>query len=223
MKDLKRLVMIVSIIERGNGNKLIKLYDQEQVFTHMRCEGTGTATSEIMDILGLGSSEKDIILSFAPAGTALNLLEKLKDDLHDLCPGRGIAFMVAMEAVTNLLAASIGARTKLEKDREYEDMQEKNSLIMITVNQGFTDEVMSTAKEAGARGGTVVRGRWVMMGEIEQMKGLTLREEKEIILIVVPREIRNSVMEAVNTHHGLQSEAGAVICSLGVEHMAHLG
>lgn len=223
MKDLKRLVMIVSIIERGNGNKLIKLYDQEQVFTHMRYEGTGTATSEIMDILGLGGSEKDIILSFAPAGTALNLLEKLKDDLHDLCPGRGIAFMVAMEAVTNLLAASIGARTKLEKDREYEDMQEKNSLIMITVNQGFTDEVMSTAKEAGARGGTVVRGRWVMMDEIEQMKGLTLREEKEIILIVVPREIRNSVMEAVNTHHGLQSEAGAVICSLGVEHMAHLG
>ena len=223
MKDLKRLVMIVSIIERGNGNKLIKLYDQEQVFTHMRCEGTGTATSEIMDILGLGGSEKDIILSFAPAGTALNLLEKLKDDLHDLCPGRGIAFMVAMEAVTNLLAASIGARTKLEKDREYEDMQEKNSLIMITVNQGFTDEVMSTAKEAGARGGTVVRGRWVMMDEIAQMKGLTLREEKEIILIVVPREIRNSVMEAVNTHHGLQSEAGAVICSLGVEHMAHLG
>lgn len=223
MKDLKRLVMIVSIIERGNGNKLTKLYDQEQVFTHMRCEGTGTATSEIMDILGLGGSEKDIILSFAPAGTALNLLEKLKDDLHDLCPGRGIAFMVAMEAVTNLLAASIGARTKLEKDREYEDMQEKNSLIMITVNQGFTDEVMSTAKEAGARGGTVVRGRWVMMDEIEQMKGLTLREEKEIILIVVPREIRNSVMEAVNTHHGLQSEAGAVICSLGVERMAHLG
>ena len=122
-----------------------------------------------------------------------------------------------------MLAASIGARTKLEKDREYEDMQEKNSLIMITVNQGFTDEVMSTAKEAGARGGTVVRGRWVTMDEIEQMKGLTLREEKEIILIVVPREIRNSVMEAVNTHHGLQSEAGAVICSLGVERMAHLG
>ena len=223
MKDLKRLVMMVSIIGRGNGNKLTKLYDQEQVFTHRRCEGTGTATSESMDILGLGGSEKDIILSFAPAGTALNLLEKLKDDLHDLCPGRGIAFMVAMEAVTNLLAASIGARTKLEKDREYEDMQEKNSLIMITVNQGFTDEVMSTAKEAGARGGTVVRGRWVMMDEIEQMKGLTLREEKEIILIVVPREIRNSVMEAVNTHHGLQSEAGAVICSLGVERMAHLG
>ena len=220
---MDRMKLLVSIVERGHGVAMQRLYGKYQLFLHLQCAGRGTATSEIMDILGLGGSEKDIILSFAPAGTALNLLEKLKDDLHDLCPGRGIAFMVAMEAVTNLLAASIGARTKLEKDREYEDMQEKNSLIMITVNQGFTDEVMSTAKEAGARGGTVVRGRWVTMDEIEQMKGLTLREEKEIILIVVPREIRNSVMEAVNTHHGLQSEAGAVICSLGVERMAHLG
>ena len=111
MRDLNRLVMIVSIIERGSGNKLTKLYDQEQVFTHVRCEGTGTATSEIMDILGLGGSEKDIILSLAPAGTAQSLLEKLGDDLHDLCPGRGIAFTATMEAVTNLLAASISART----------------------------------------------------------------------------------------------------------------
>ena len=223
MRDLNRLVMIVSIIERGSGNKLTKLYDQEQVFTHVRCEGTGTATSEIMDILGLGGSEKDIILSLAPAGTAQSLLEKLGDDLHDLCPGRGIAFTVPMEAVTNLLAASISARTKLDKNKEYEEMQEKSSLIMITVNQGFTDEVMATARKAGARGGTVVRGRWVAKEEIEQLKGLTLREEKEIILIVVPREIRNSVMEEVNAHHGLQSDAGAVICTLAVERTAHLG
>ena len=30
-------------------------------------------------------------------------------------------------------------------------------------------------------------------------------------------------MEAVNANHGLQSEAGAVICSLGVEQIVHLG
>ena len=99
MRDLSRLVMIVTIIERGCGNKLTKLYDREQVFTHVRCEGTGTATSEIMDILGLGSSEKDIILSLAPAGAARALLDKLEDDLHDNSPGRGIAFAIPLEAV----------------------------------------------------------------------------------------------------------------------------
>ena len=223
MRDLSRLVMIVTIIERGCGNKLTKLYDREQVFTHVRCEGTGTATSEIMDILGLGSSEKDIILSLAPAGAARALLDKLEDDLHDNSPGRGIAFAIPLEAVSNLLAAAVNARTKLDKNKEYEEMQEKSSLIMITVNQGFTDDVMATARKAGARGGTVVRGRWVAKEEVERLEGVTRQDEKEILLIVVPREVRNSVMEAVNANHGLQSEAGAVICSLGVEQIVHLG
>lgn len=102
-------------------------------------------------------------------------------------------------------------------------MQEKSSLIMITVNQGFTDDVMATARKAGARGGTVVRGRWVAKEEVERLEGVTRQDEKEILLIVVPREVRNSVMEAVNANHGLQSEAGAVICSLGVEQIVHLG
>lgn len=223
MKDLNRLVMIITIIERGCGNKLTKLYDQEQVFTHIRCEGTGTATSEIMDILGLGSSEKDIILSMAPAGAARALLDKLGDDLHDHSPGRGIAFAVPLEAVTNLLAAAVNARTKLDKNKEYEDMQEKSSLIMITVNQGFTDDVMATARKAGARGGTVIRGRWVGGVETERLEGAARQAEKEIILIVVPRDVRNGVMEAINAEHGLSSEAGAVICSLGVEQIVHLG
>ena len=176
-----------------------------------------------MDILGLGSSEKDIILSLAPAGAARALLDKLEDDLHDNSPGRGIAFAIPLEAVSNLLAAAVNARTKLDKNKEYEEMQEKSSLIMITVNQGFTDDVMATARKAGARGGTVVRGRWVAKEEVERLEGVTRQDEKEILLIVVPREVRNSVMEAVNANHGLQSEAGAVICSLGVEQIVHLG
>ena len=223
MKHLTQLALIMSIIERGCGNKLTELYTRHQVFTHLRCEGTGTATSEILDILGLGSSEKDIILSLAPIPAAAALLEALDDDLRGSVPGRGIAFAIPLEAVSNLLAAAVNARTKLDKNKEYEEMQEKSSLIMITVNQGFTDDVMATARKAGARGGTVVRGRWVAKEEVERLEGVTRQDEKEILLIVVPREVRNSVMEAVNANHGLQSEAGAVICSLGVEQIVHLG
>ena len=223
MRDLTRVVMIVSIIERGCGNRLAKLYTQQQVFTHLRCEGTGTATSEILDILGLGSTEKDILLSMAPAGAAWTLLEQLEDNLHDQCPGRGIAFTVSLEAVTNLLAVAVNAGARLDKSKEYDDMQEKNSLIMVTVNQGFTDEVMATARRAGARGGTVIRGRWVSSAETERLEHLTRQAEKEILLIVVPRDIRGGVMEAINEGHGLTSEAGAVMWSLGIDQLVHLG
>lgn len=223
MTNLKQMALIMSIVERGSGNKLTRLYTENQVFTHLRCEGTGTATSEIMDILGLGSAEKDVVLSLAPLGTARVLLDQLSGDLGSAVPGRGIAFTVPLAAVSNLVAAVINTRTKLEKETEDEDMQQKSSLILVTVNQGFTDEVMDTAKKAGARGGTIIRGRWVNNESFESLPGLADQEEKEIITIVVPKEIRNTVMEAINEKHGLQTKAGAMVCAVGVDQMVRLG
>jgi len=40
---------------------------------------------------------------------------------------------------------------------------------------------------------------------------------------VVPKEIRNTVMEAIHSKHGLQSEAGAMVCAMGIDQMIHLG
>ena len=223
MTNLKQLTLITSIVERGSAAKLTKLYTEHQVFTHIRCEGTGTATSEIMDILGLGSSEKDIVLSITALGTARELMGQLNSDLRGAVPGRGIAFSLPLSAVSNLVAAVIGSRTKLEKETEVEDMQQKSSLVLVTVNQGFTDVVMDTAKKAGARGGTIIRGRWVDNENFEALPGLAGQEEKEIIVIVVPKEIRNAVMESINEKHGLQSEAGAMVCAMGVDEMVSLG
>ena len=65
--------LIVSIVERGRGVTMEKLYASRQVSLHLQCAGRGTATSEIMDILGLGSSEKDVVFSFATRQTAARL------------------------------------------------------------------------------------------------------------------------------------------------------
>ncbi len=223
MKNPKQIALIMTIIERGCGNKLTKLYTEHQVFTNLRFEGTGTATSEIMDILGLGSSEKDIILSMAPVSTARALLDALDDDLRGAVPGRGIAFTAPLSAVSNRLAAAITMRTKLDKEKEMDDMQQKSSLILVVVNQGFTDVVMETARKAGARGGTIIRGRWVNEESLEPLSGIPHQAEKEVIAIVAPREIRNDIMEAVNREHGLQSEARAMVCALGIDQLVHLG
>lgn len=225
MKNPSQLALILSIIERGGGNRLTALYSDHQVFTHLRCEGTGTATSEIMDILGLGSSEKDIILSLAPIPAARALLDALDDDLRGSVPGRGIACTAPLSAVSNLMATVINTRTKLS-EKESGDMEPqttKNCLILVTVNQGYTDAVMDTARRHGARGGTIIRGRWVGEEAFEELQGVSRQAEKEIIAIVVPRELRGAIMENINRQHGLQSEAGAMVFSLGIDQMVHLG
>ena len=97
--------------------------------------------------------------------------------------------------------------------------QTENSLILVTVNQGHTDTVMATAREAGAAGGTIIRARWAGTQKEEKLLGISIQEEKEIIAIVAPTETRNIIMETINKKHGLNTEAGAMLCSLGVDHM----
>ena len=64
---MESMKLILSIVERGQGAAMLRLYRKRQVPIHLQCAGKGTATSEIMDILGLGSSEKDVVVSFAAA------------------------------------------------------------------------------------------------------------------------------------------------------------
>ncbi len=102
--------------------------------------------------------------------------------------------------------------------------QQKSSMILVTVNQGYTDVVMETARKAGARGGTIIRGRWAGDESFAQTSGITtLREEKELIFIVVPTEQRNGIMDAIAKHHGLRTEAGAMVTAIGVEQLVRFG
>ena len=224
MKKPEQMALSMSIVERGSGGKLVKLYKKNQVFTHIRFEGQGTATSEILDILGLGGSEKDILLSVTTRTAARVLLERLDDELRGEAPGRGIAFAMPLTAVSNLMAAYIGLKTKLDSEGSGTmDNQQKTSMILVTVNQGYTDAVMDTARKAGARGGTIIRGRWAGDESFAESYGITtLQEEKELIFIVVPAELRNSIMDAVTKSHGLRTEAGAMVSSVAVEQLVHL-
>lgn len=225
MKRPEQLSLIVSIVERGSGGKLVKLYSKEQIFTHIRFEGQGTATSEILDILGLGGSEKDIIWSFTTRPAARSLLEKLDDELRGAVPGRGIAFTVQLAAFSSLIAAFIGMKTRVEGGTEEPmENQQKSSMILVTVNQGFTDVVMDTARKAGARGGTIIKGRWAGDESFAQTAGITtLQAEKELIFIVAPTEQRNGIMDAIAKNHGLRTQAGAMVMAVGVEQLVHLG
>lgn len=216
--------VIFTIVERGKGTAAIKLFTRNQIYLHCQFAGKGTATSEIMDILGLGSTEKDIIISYATSAAASLLLSKLDNDLRGAVTSGGIAFSVPLTGLSNLVLATITYKTDLKKGdyRMSSEHRDENSLILITCNQGTSDNVMETAKRAGARGGTVFRGRLAGVEELERSYGLTMTPEKEILMIIVPNDIRNAVMENINKEHGLRSEAEAVICSLGIDQFVRL-
>ena len=222
---MEAMKVILSIVERGQGAAMLKLYRKRQVPIHIQCAGKGTATSEIMDILGLGSSEKDVLLSFAAASAAKKLLHDLDNELRGHTGGAGIVVSIPVSGLNSLVAnlAAYHAESLKEKEEGNDMERSENSLILVVCARGCTDDVMTTAKAHGARGGTVIKGRLSGRKELEQAYEVELRAEREIVAIVVPTSLRNPIMEAINTEHGLRSEAQAALCSLPIEQIVRLG
>ena len=225
MEAMEAMKVILSIVERGQGAAMLKLYRKRQVPIHIQCAGKGTATSEIMDILGLGSSEKDVLLSFAAASAAKKLLHDLDNELRGHTGGAGIVVSIPVSGLNSLVAnlAAYHAESLKEKEEGNDMERSENSLILVVCARGCTDDVMTTAKAHGARGGTVIKGRLSGRKELEQAYEVELRAEREIVAIVVPTSLRNPIMEAINTEHGLRSEAQAALCSLPIEQIVRLG
>lgn len=217
--------LIVSIVERGQGKLLQKLYQKNQVPLHLQCAGRGTATSEIMDILGLGSSEKDVLISWAASSVSARLLSQLNGELRENVKASGILFSVPLSGLNSLVASLAAYQAEgLKKEWKGEQQMERteNSVILISCSRGCTDEIMSTAKAHGARGGTVVKARLAGQEDLEQAYEMELQEEREILAIVVPTELRGGIMEAVNAEHGLRSKGQSIVCSLPIDEIVRL-
>lgn len=241
----ERPKLMVSIVERRRGKDLIRLYDREGVTFHYQTGGRGTATSEIMDILGLESRDKDILISFAAESLINRLVYRMSNELRGTVDTKGIFFDLPLTGMSNMIAAAFSIplnNNKKEsapritdallekafaseaqeqrKEEPHMSSENKHSLILISVNQGYTETVLDTARSLGARGGTILRARWSGVKALETYHGISLQTEKEIIVIIVPNELRNQIMDAVNEQHGLKTEAQAIVCSMKVDHFA---
>lgn len=87
-------------------------------------------------------------------------------------------------------------------------------LVIAIVNSGFADEVMVAAQEAGATGGTVIKGRGTGS---KKFMGMTIEPEKEIILIIAEKEKTVKLMDTIYEKAGRDSEGKAVVFALPVE------
>lgn len=218
--DTKRVSMILSILERGKSKAYIEMMKEQDIRMHLQSVGHGTAPSEMMDILGLGSNDKDVVVSFASEQSTGGVITEVTKNLEGSTRYGGLMMVIRISAI-NRLAAELLTRSQSENGKK-EDMrivesESKFSLILIAVNQGYSDEVMQTAKKAGATGGTVIRARLAGAEMLEQFEEVNLQEEKEIITILTPAATCGQIMQEVNKGFGLRTHAKGIVCAVPVE------
>lgn len=101
-------------------------------------------------------------------------------------------------------------------------MNYKHEVIMCVVNAGFSDMVMDAAREFGARGGTVIHARGTANIEAEKLFNIPIQPEKEIVMILVEKEIKDDILHALYQKVGLQSDGKGIAFCLPVEDVVGL-
>ena len=97
-----------------------------------------------------------------------------------------------------------------------------HEVIFAIVNSGFAEDVMDVAREQGVRGGTILNARGVADENAAAFFGITLHAEKEILMMVVERHIRDKVLNAIYKEMGMAKKARGIAFSLPVSDVAGL-
>lgn len=97
-----------------------------------------------------------------------------------------------------------------------------HEVIFVIVNAGFAEDAMSVAREQGVRGGTIINGRGVAREKEAAFFGITIHAEKEVLMMVVEKNIRDNVLNALYKQMGMEKKAQGIVFSLPVSDVAGL-
>jgi nitrogen regulatory protein PII len=101
-------------------------------------------------------------------------------------------------------------------------MEFNHEAIFCIVNSGYSEAVMDAAKKFGARGGTVINARGTASKHAETFFHITIQPEKEIVMILVPTEIKDDVMHALYQEVGLETAGQGIAFSVPVDSVVGL-
>ena len=97
-----------------------------------------------------------------------------------------------------------------------------HEVVFAIVNAGYAEDVMEVARQQGVRGGTILNARGVLKEEAAAFFGITLHADKEVLMMVVEKEIRDKVLNAIYKEMGMAKKARGIAFSLPVSDVAGL-
>ena len=221
---MKNLYLLLTVIKRSDAEEYEEFYRNNNVSVIYNTPCNGTAHEKKLALLGIEKTDKAILLSPITGAVLKDIIHLLTVKMKIDLPDRGVAMAVPMSGIggAKTLEYFKGGANENEdtiqntdNKTEENEMESTHELIMAIYEKGYTDLVMDAAREAGAYGGTTIRAKGTGAGA-EKFFGLSLAEEKEIVLIVSGTEQKKDIMKAIMQKAGIDSKAHALVFSLPV-------
>lgn len=215
---MKDKFLLLTIVRRSDDAEYETYYESHGVGVVYNVRCNGTAHAKTLDLLGIERTEKSMLWAIVTRDTLNKLKKGLSYEMKIDLPDRGVAMAIPLSGMGGARALEYftsGQLISAEQCMEEDKMETNQELIIAIYQKGYTDTVMNAAREAGARGGTTINAKGTMAGS-EKFFGITLAEEKEIVLIVSSAEQKKDIMRAIMQKAGIDTKAHALVFSLPV-------
>ncbi len=213
---------VISIINPEGLDIMTDICDKLGTPLTLSAYGHGTASRSMLDILGIESNEKRIVVTAVNDETVSELIRHQQRRLFIDAPGNGITVCVPIKSVAGGKTLSyLNGEEKITKKAP--EINSDFELVVAIANKGHTDTVMDAAREVGARGGTVIHAKGTGSKSSEKFFKVSLANEREMILIVASSAAKSDIMKNIVSKAGPSTEAGTVVFSLPVSEVAGFG
>lgn len=215
----KQPMILLSIVERDKGKKLIRELENNGVKMNFQSVGFGTAPTEMMDIFGLGTNDKDVIISLGADSVVRNMMSNFGTAFESHTKYGGLMIILKVSAASRVLTEILDFNNDINGEKGDGAMKNEhhNNLIVISVNEGYSDIVMQIARKAGATGGTVIKARLAEIEQFAEMGGSNTEGEREVLCILAPYSTSKQIMIDVNKECGISSEANGIVFAIPTE------
>ena len=214
------LYYVIAITDHDRGEAMNALYRTAGLRGILSMPGRGTATSEHLAIYGLDATEKYVISAIGNGSEAEGLIKSAKRKLFIDIPGNGVMLTVPLKSVAG--GKTLAYLTDEQKLGGAPRRDFEHELLIVILNEGYSDFVMDAARAAGAGGGTVLHAKGTGGTRGEKFFSVSLADEKDMIYIIAHKDEKAAIMRSINEQAGPGSRAGAICFSLPISSVAGL-
>ncbi len=207
-------VMLFCVVNHSYGSKVLRYAKANQVKGGTIFYGYGTVKNKILDFLDLNDVKKEIVIMIAERECGYTAMETIAKQLKFHKANHGIGFI---SKVTNFIGSKHYEYERVTNNSKRSDTMYQ--AIFTVVNKGMGEEVVTAAREAGARGGTIINARGSGIHETEMLFAMPIEPEKEVVMIIVPNENEEAITTSIRSALNIDEEGTGIIFSLGVENL----
>jgi len=205
LNDMISMDLAVIIVNDGKARKIIK---------HAKLNGAKGATvfygmgsvksSKIIEFFELHNIKKEIIIFVNEETVNQLVLKSISEKFKFNKPNHGIAFTIP---ITSFIGSKKYENTLIKKGSK----QMTHQAIFTIVDRGKAEEVIKSAKSAGAKGGTIINARGSGIHETEKVFNFDISPEKEVVIIVSEAKDTDHITKSIRNDLKISEPGNGII------------